>query len=137
MDVTMLLCDGAAESGGKLYVLGGGWSIVRQPRVPTQMALAIKMAIPWDETNRPHSIQAVLIDEDGSAVVPLGGDQPIQVDGEVEVGRPPGLKPGTPIDAPFVLNFGPIALEPGGYVWELKVDDETVAREPFRVMESN
>jgi len=132
MNVTMLLCDAAAESGGKLFVLGGGWSIVRVPRVPTPMALAIKMAIPWDQTNSPHPIAARLITADGEAVEIDG--TVVQVEGKVEVGRPPGLKPGTPIDTPIVLNFGALALEPGGYVWELQVDGEPVAREPFRVL---
>ena len=29
MKTTLLLCDYAQEVGGKLYVLGGGWSIYR------------------------------------------------------------------------------------------------------------
>ena len=41
MDVTMLLCDAAQESGGKLYILGGGWSIIRTPNTPTPMSLAM------------------------------------------------------------------------------------------------
>jgi hypothetical protein len=133
MQVTMLLCDAADESGGKLYVLGGGWSVIRVPNTPTPMALAIKMAVPWDKTNQPHQIEAVLVNEDGDSVD--SGDGPVKVEGAVEVGRPPGLKPGTPIDTPFVLNFGALSLPPGGYVWELSVDGSVLAREPFRVQE--
>ena len=53
----------------------------------------------------------------------------------LEVGRPPGMKRGTPIDAPFVLPFPGIALGPGGYVWLLEIDGTEMARTPFRVME--
>ena len=39
MKITLLLCDHAQEVGGKLYVLGGGWSIYRG--TPVTMALAV------------------------------------------------------------------------------------------------
>jgi hypothetical protein len=132
MDVTMLLCDAADEAGGKLYVLGGGWSVLQRPNVPTPMALAIMISVPWDQSNTPHSIVVRLLTEDGGDV-DLGGG-PIRVDGQIEVGRPPGLKPGTPLDAPVVLKFGALVLGEGGYVWSLEIDDEPVARTPFRVL---
>jgi hypothetical protein len=133
MEVTMLLCDAAAESGGKLFVLGGGWSIVQAPNVPTPMALAVKMAVPWDQANQPHQIEASLITDDGDAVEIDGN--PIRAEGQVEVGRPAGMKPGAPIDAPFTLSFGPLSLPPGGYVWELAVDGNALARAAFRVLD--
>lgn len=133
MDVTMLLCDAAEESGGKLYILGGGWSIVRLPNVPAPMALAIKMSVPWDQANEPHQIAAALKTEDGEPVDL--GQGPIAVTAEIEVGRPPGLKRGSPLDAPFVLKFGSPALPAGGYVWELDIDGTQMARTPIRVLE--
>jgi hypothetical protein len=132
MDVTMLLCDAAQEVGGKLYVLGGGWSVQRQPNVPTNMALAIKIAVPWDQTNRPISLRAVLMTEDGEEVD--GGEGPIFAEGQATVGRPPDVKPGTPIDLPVALTFAGVALPPGGYRWELHIDGTMVASNPFRVM---
>jgi Family of unknown function (DUF6941) len=132
MDVTMLLCDAADEAGGKLYILGGGWSVLRQPNVPTPMALAIMISVPWDQSNLRHKLVVRLVTEDGDAVE-VGDDQ-IRVDGELEVGRPPGLKPGTPLDAPVVLKFPLLVLGEGGYVWELEIDDAPVARTPFRVL---
>ena len=49
-----------------------------------------------------------------------------------EVGRPVGMRPGTPITAPFALNLGPQPLIPGTrYEWRLTVDGET--REDWRV----
>jgi hypothetical protein len=131
MDVTMLLCDAADESGGKLYVLGGGWSIIRGQ--PSPMALAIKMSVPWDQANHPFSIKTMLVTDDGEPVPGPDSEDPLVVEGTVEVGRPTGLKPGTPLDTPFVLSFPPLPLEPGGYVWELEIDGTTMARAPFRV----
>jgi hypothetical protein len=51
--------------------------------------------------------------------------------GDIEAGRPLGLKRGTPLDAPFVLNFAGLTLQPGGYVWQLEVDEEVKASAPF------
>jgi hypothetical protein len=132
MDVSMLLCDAATVADGKLYIHGAGWSILRQPNLPTPMALAIKLSIPWDQTNEQHKITARLVTDDGDAVDL--GTGPVMAEGELEVGRPPGLKRGTAIDAPLSLAFGPLALDSGGYVWELDIDGTTMARAPFRVM---
>lgn len=128
----MLLCDAAQESGGKLYVLGGGWSVVRSPGTPTAMALAIKISIPWDQANQKHSVKARLLTDDGESV--HLGDGPVEASGGLEVGRPPGLKPGTPLGAPLAISFGSLALEPGGYVWELEIEGTAMARTPFRVL---
>jgi hypothetical protein len=90
MDVTMLLCDAAQEANGKLFVLGGGWSVMNGP---SPMALAIKLSIPWDRANEPHDLRAALLDSDGNEVDP--GEGPVVIEGKIEVGRPPGIKPGS------------------------------------------
>lgn len=134
IDVVMLLCDAAETANGKLYVLGGGWSQVLLPNTPLSMALAVKLAIPWDQANTRFTIEARLVTEDGEpALTPEG--EGIRAEGNVEVGRPPGLKPGEALDAPFVLRFT-VILPPGGYVWELLIGppaDHVAARAAFRV----
>ncbi|MGI8945959.1 MAG: DUF6941 family protein [Thermoleophilaceae bacterium] len=127
----MLLCDSAQEVGGKLYILGGGWSFLHRPDAPTAMALAIKIAVPWDETNAAHTLRALLLTEDGDPVEVDG--ESVEANGDFEIGRPAGIKPGTNLDAPFVLSFQ-LALPAGGYVWELQIDDSHAARSPFRVL---
>jgi hypothetical protein len=134
IDVVMLLCDAAETANGKLYVLGGGWSQAFTPNVPLAMALAVKLAIPWDQANTRFTIEARLVDEDGELVSTPDGE-PIRAEGQIEVGRPPGLKPGEALDAPFVLRFT-VVLPPGGYVWELVIAppaDYIAARAAFRV----
>jgi hypothetical protein len=130
----MLLCDAAQEAGGKLYILGGGWSVIAVPNVPVSMTLAIKLSIPWDQANQPHPLRAMLLTEDGEPVQLPSAPAPLMAEGVVEVGRPPGMKPGTPIDAPIVLPFGFLVLSSGGYVWELEIDGHVMARAPFRVI---
>ena len=48
--------------------------------------------------------------------------QVVAFGGEFEVGRPPGLKPGTPLDFPVAVNSTPLPLEPGRYEWRLTID---------------
>jgi Family of unknown function (DUF6941) len=125
--VTMMLADAAQEVGGKLYILGGGWSVTGP--APTPMAIALKLEVPWDRTNVRHALLLELLDEDGSAVLvqdEKGEQVALQVTGEFEAGRPPGLKPGTPIDSALAVGFGPLPLEPGRrYQWRLSIDGET------------
>ena len=131
-EITMMLCDAAESIGGKLYILGGGWSQILRPGVPTNMSLAVKLGVPWHAANRRIELRAELLSEDGEPVEVEGNR--IFAEGEMEVGRPPGLRPGTTLDAPFVLNFAGVGLPPGSYVWQLSIDGEPRARSPFRVM---
>jgi hypothetical protein len=134
---TMLLCDSAQSIGGKLFILGGGWSLLRKTDNLMTMALAVKLSIPWSRANERHDVEARLVTEAGAEV--LHEDQPIRAEGAIEVGRPPGLRQGTPLDAAFVLTFQNLSLDPGGYVWELRErrgsDAVVLAREQFQVVQ--
>src|SRR5438046_233539 len=113
MKVTILLADAAQAVDGKLYILGGGWSIVGPMVLP--YAIAIKIEVPWDMANRTVKWLLSLLDADGKQVTTATptGDEPVRVDGQFEVGRPPGLVPGTPLDVVFALQVAPIPLAPG------------------------
>jgi hypothetical protein len=98
------------------------------------MAVAIKVDIPWNDANRKYQFKLALFDEDGQAViVPTPtGDRPIQVEGGFEAGRPPGLKPGTPLDFALAINLGPLPLRPGArFAWGFLVDGEEKERVAF------
>src|SRR4051812_40790492 len=107
----MLLADYAVLADGKLTIVGGGWSWVigSQP-----LALAIKIEVPWDRANTKHKLRIELVDADGEAVlVPTeAGDQQFSIEGEFEVGRPPGLSPGTPLDSMLAVNLPAQPLAP-------------------------
>lgn len=132
MKLTMLLADAVQAVNGKLYVLGGGWSVTGPE--PTPSAIAIKIDVPWDEGNKKHRFRLALIDSDGHALrVPAPiGDMPVEISGEFEAGRPPGLKPGTPLDVVLALNIGPLPLQPDSrYVWRIWINEQT--REEWEV----
>lgn len=137
MKVTMLLCDAAQEANGKLYILGGGWSVTRQR--PVTMALAIKILVPWDGANQKHAFKLELVTEDDLLPTlerPDGSFEPqeIQAAGEFEAGRPPGLTPGVPLDTHLAMTFGGVPLRPARYVWRFEVDERRLAEIPFSVL---
>lgn len=121
MVVTMLLCDAAQAVDGKLYVLGGGWSVTPTPTGP--LALAVKVEVPWTDVERVHDWALELRDADGHPVVI--GDSAVHVGGTLHVGRPVGLPEGTPADAVLALSFGPLPLAPGRYTWWFTLIGET------------
>jgi hypothetical protein len=125
--VTMLLADSAQVSENKLYILGGGWDLTGPG--PTPSAVAMLIQVPWDQTNRRHRWRLELVDSDGQSVVlatPMGNEEPVQVTGEFEVGRPPGIPPGTPIHVPVAFTIGALPLEPGHrYEWRLTIGRES------------
>jgi hypothetical protein len=121
--VTMMLCDAAEAVQGKLYILGGGWSMA--PPNSARSAIAIYIQVPWDQTNYSHSFRLELLDADAQPVLTPDGN-PVFVEGNFEVGRPAGLKPGTPIDVPLALNIGQMQLPPDSrFVWQLTLDGQT------------
>jgi hypothetical protein len=123
----MLLADAAQVAQGKLYILGGGWSVTGPGPVPS--AIAIKIDVPWDQANRQHRFEVALFDGDGQPV--RVEEQPVMIGGQFETGRPPGIPPGTPLDVPLAIALGPLPLGPGRYEWRCSIDGET--REDWNV----
>ena len=126
MKVTILLADSAQAINGKLYILGGGWSIADPG--PVVMAIAMKIEVPWDQANVRHRFKLSLLTADGQPVkvATPTGDRPLELANEFEVGRPAGVKRGTPLDLPIAINLNPIPLPPDGvFVWQLSIDDHS------------
>jgi len=132
--LTVLICDAAQVVGGKLYILGAGWSraYVVQP-APITMTLAIVVAIPWLQANEPFELLIRLLDEASRPVTLTGQPGPFEIRGNLEVGRPPGLQRGTPLDAPFAIPLQ-FPLEPGIYVWETSVVNHITDTTRFEVV---
>lgn len=124
--VTLLLADFAEVVSGKLYIMGGGWSVTGPG--PARFGIAIKIGVPWDLANKQHSLELQLFDEDHEPVelpTPVGA-QPVAVRGQFEAGRPAGLKAGTPLDVMLAFNVGPLPLPAGRRMeWVLTIDGET------------
>jgi len=126
----MLLADYAQEAGGKLNILGGGWS-VRPVEPLARMAIALKLSFEWHEANAPVPFVLRLVTQDGQPVNDPAGT-PINIEGVVEAGRPPGLPPGTDLDSAMALNLM-FPLGVGSYRWELDLNGTRAAQEPFMV----
>ena len=121
-----LLADHAQALNGKLYMMGGGWNIMGPG--PLTAALAGIVELDWDEANRPRHLRIELLTEDGRPVtIPTPtGDRPVVIDGNLEVGRPPGTRPGTSFNVPIAINIGPMPIPPDGrYVWRFTIDGES------------
>ena len=85
----LILADAAEVNGGKLYLLGGGFDRINIASPLPQrrrMALAVSISVPWAFTNERHRLTIDFMDEDGN--------RQANVEGEFEVGRPPGAKAG-------------------------------------------
>ncbi len=123
----MLLADSAQVAEGKLYILGGGWSVVGPDPMP--MAVALKVSVDSHEFNSPHHWELFLEDADGQ---PVSFDTPegphfIEVRGDFSTVAPVDLPAGTPVEVPIAVNFGPIPLVGGSrYTWRAVIDGETL-----------
>jgi len=132
MDVTMLLADYAEAVNNKLYVSGGGWTISGGQGRVARMALAIKIEVPWIAANERHKLHVLLVDQDGKPVEL--DEKRVEAMGEFEVGRPPGIPAGTPIDVALAFNFQDVPLPAGSYRWEFTIDGQVLARRSFMVI---
>lgn len=133
--VTMLLADSAQVADRKLYILGGGLSVIG-PR-PQPVGVAIRIEIPWDRANIPHQWRLDLLDEDGHPV--MINEQALVVHGRFEAGRPAGLKAGTPLSVPLAITFPTLPVRPGSsYTWQLSIDEATHVdwRQSFHVRQA-
>lgn len=133
MKVTMMLADAAQQVGGKLYILGGGWSQT-PPGHPS--AVALYFQVPWDQSDDEHKFKLELLTSDGDAVLDQEGN-PIAIEGGIQTGRPPGLMKGTPLDASMAVSLPPLPLVPSRYEWRLTVGGQQHEdwRLPFNVIE--
>lgn len=122
LGVNMMLCDAAQAVNGKLFILGGGLSVLGPKAQP--LALAIHVTVPWDRANISHEWRLSLIDEDGRPVTM--GEKPVAVNGRFEAGRPAGLRAGTPLGVPLAINLTALRLKPGiGYSFVFEIDAQT------------
>jgi uncharacterized protein DUF6941 len=126
----LILADAAQVQGEKLYMLGGGWSLIWAKEFPAQhqMAVAAGILVPWLETNARHQFRIFVHDEDGSVF----GD----VSGEFEQGRAPGLPAGTTQRVMLTVNLGIRIEKPAEAAVELWLDGDISRSVPFRIAQT-
>ena len=123
----MLLADSAQVADGKLYILGGGWSVTGPD--PTPSAVAASVAVDEHEFNTEHHWELFLEDADGRLVQfeTPEGSQTIEIRGDFSTTSPADLPAGSPVEMPIAVNFGPIPLAPASrFTWRMVIDGESL-----------
>jgi hypothetical protein len=124
----LLLADQCEPLNGKVYVLGGGWNVLRFGGLPQRwnFRIALGIDVPWDETNRRHQLEVTVEDPDGGI---LG--EPFSVD--FESGRPPGSMPGQEQRMVMSVAAGPTFEATGPHATIVRVNGEELGRARFYV----
>lgn len=127
----LILADSADVKGNKLYMLGGGWTIINaRSGLPTSLPIAVVAGIlvGWNETNRRHQFRIEIRSDDSTKTL-------LKVEGEFEQGRPTGLPAG--MEQRTILTFGgaPKIEVDGPYTAQLWINGRQVARTGFQVLD--
>jgi hypothetical protein len=126
----LILADSAQVVGGKLFLLGGGWDVLTVNAdfpLHTRCAVAASFRVPWNDTNRPHDIEIEICTEDRR-------DTLMKANGQIEVGRPPGIPEGSVQRAQIAADMALRFPEPGTYEIVARINGEDKGHVPFRVV---
>ncbi len=128
----LLVADAAQISNNKLSLLGGGWRYLRVPKLPAMHPFAVGAAllVDWMETNQRHSFKLAIHNEDSKKVY-------ASADGEFEIGRPPGIAPGSKQRFCLALNLTEPFQEDGPYLVRLLVDGQQLGATQFVVVDAS
>jgi uncharacterized protein DUF6941 len=124
----LLLTDQAESVNGKVYVLGGGWNVLRFTELPHRWSfrIALGVDVPWDQTNQRHSLEVTIEDPDGGII----GEA---FEAEFESGRPPGSMPGQDQRMVMSILTTPTFETTGPHAAVVRSDDEELGRARFYV----
>jgi hypothetical protein len=128
----LVLAEAAAAVEGRHYIHGAGWDALLAASFPAThplMSVAVRLRVPWTDTNQPHALELDVVDADEQSIL----REPLRAN--VNVGRPPHLAPGSDQVVCLALNL--VALQfvrPGAYVVKLTVEGAVEARSPFNVL---
>jgi hypothetical protein len=126
----ILLADHAEIINNKLYLMGGGWETltVNQPLPVTHpCAVAVAFSVPWNETNQRHDIEIEIADQDAKTLA--------RVEGQIEVGRPPGIPLGHAQRVPMAVNLGLTIEQLGTHIVSTRVEGQFSKDIRFNVVE--
>ncbi len=134
MEIEFLALANHAEAvNGLLYLTGVGWNEVSvnapadQP-ILHHFGIGVSILVGWNDTNRPIPVELRLEGEDGQPEL-------AKVEGEVNVGRAPTVKPGSDQRAVLALNINTQFPARGGYrvVCRVNRDDQKMRSYSFVV----
>jgi hypothetical protein len=122
----VILADAAQGAGGKIYILGGGWSVFRAPAFPAPVQLGLGIGI--SHTSKefgmtyPSSI-TIADDADVPVITPVSG--PLQIQ-PAPTDIPQGV---TQHRLPFAAQFGIALPRPGKYSITVRIGSSVVKTE--------
>ena len=145
--VDAFLADSVVTPGdGKIYVQGGGWTILHTTVLPARhprLGVAVLITVPYLlATNEPHRFALHLEDADRAilplASVPPGADAPEgkarYLRADFAVGRPVGVQVDDDQAVTLAINLDGLVFERAGtYSVVIEIDDEVAKRLRFRV----
>lgn len=100
---------------GKLYMNGGGVDRMGLQQIPGglgPLSLAIRVRVPWRMTSDTMPLLVRVLDADRN---PVGPDPLVQA--QVEVGRPPGLRPGDELGVNLVVPLTGFPVQSEGTLY--------------------
>ncbi len=115
----IILADAAEVINGKVYALGAGWDVINLAAplpAPHRFSIVIAFQVPWNETNQQHEIEIELLNPDGKQLV--------IIQGQLEVGRPPGINHGSSQRVPVAFSVEAEFDQVGPYALFARVDGE-------------
>ena len=98
----LTVANHAEAINGLLYLSGAGWTDLVRPvqlggQIPVNhLGIGVAILVSWNETNQRHHVVIRIEDADGKALV--------NVEGDIEMGRPPGLTPGSDLRGVMAIN---------------------------------
>ena len=98
----LTVANHAEAINGLLYLSGAGWTDLRRPvqaegPVPlNHIGIGVAILVPWDEANQRHRTSLRIENADGQELV--------QIQWDLEVGRPAGLPPGSDLRSVMAFN---------------------------------
>ena len=98
----LTVANHAEAINGLLYLSGAGWTELFRPIQPgghipvNHVGVGIAILVSWNETNQRHHVTLRIENADGQVLANLEGD--------IEMGRPAGLAPGSDLRGVMALN---------------------------------
>jgi len=126
----IILADYTEVVNAKLYLTGGGWETLTVNSgfpVPYQCGVAVAFSVPWTETNQAHDMAVQISDDDEAHKL-------AEINGQFEVGRPPGIRLGQSQRVQFAVNLPLVFPKPGGYIVKARVEDQVLGSTTFAVV---
>ena len=132
---SLMLANHAESVNGLLYISGGGCNIHRRIVSPggavtlSHLGLALIIAVPWHQTNLTHDLIIEFRDEDANVIA--------NINSKLNMGRPPGLRPGTTQYANVGLPMDIVFPHPGGYEIVVSIEglEDSERRWTFQVQD--